>query len=40
LVFPKYYVDGDANPFPETGHGDYLGTPCAGVAIAERNGRG
>jgi subtilisin family serine protease len=40
VVFPKDYVDGDANPFPEASHGDYHGTPCAGVAIAESNGRG
>ena len=31
-------MDGDSNPFPEAG--DYQGTPCAGVAIAESNGRG
>jgi subtilisin family serine protease len=40
VVFPKDYVDGDANPFPEAQHGDYHGTPCAGVAIAESNGSG
>ncbi len=40
VVFPKDYVDGDANPFPEATQGDYHGTPCAGVAIAESNGRG
>ena len=40
VVFPKDYVDGDANPFPESSHGDYHGTPCAGVAIAEENNRG
>jgi len=39
VVFPKDYVDGDTNPFPETSHGDYHGTPCAGGAIAESNGR-
>jgi len=38
VVFAKDYVDGDANPFPNTG--DYHGTPCAGVAIAEENGYG
>jgi subtilisin family serine protease len=38
VVFAKDYVDGDARPFP--GAGDYHGTPCAGVAIAESNGRG
>lgn len=40
VVFPRDYVDGDANPFPESAVGDYHGTPCAGVAIAESNGRG
>ncbi|WP_136419094.1 S8 family serine peptidase [Herbaspirillum sp. ST 5-3] len=40
IVSPKDYVDGDANPFPEAEHDDYHGTPCAGVAIAESNGRG
>lgn len=40
VVFPKDYVDGDANPFPESSAGDYHGTPCGGVAIAESNGRG
>jgi subtilisin family serine protease len=38
IVSPKDYVDGDSNSFPEAG--DYHGTPCAGVAIAESNGRG
>lgn len=37
-VAPKDYVDGDARPFPVGG--DYHGTPCAGVAIAESNGKG
>jgi len=40
VVSPKDYVDGDANPFPEASEGDYHGTPCAGVAIAEENGQG
>lgn len=40
VVFPKDYVDGDSNPFPESSTGDYHGTPCAGVAIAEENGEG
>jgi len=40
VVFPKDYVDGDSNPFPATDHGDYHGTPCAGVAIASSNGVG
>lgn len=40
VVHPKDYVDGDANPFPVTSEGDYHGTPCAGVAIAEENGQG
>lgn len=40
VVHPKDYVDGDGQPFPEAAHDDYHGTPCAGVAIAEDNGRG
>jgi subtilisin family serine protease len=40
VVFPKDYVDGDSNPFPVKEHGDYHGTSCAGVAIAESNGVG
>ncbi len=40
VVRPKDYVDGDANPFPVTAAGDYHGTPCAGVAIAEENDQG
>jgi subtilisin family serine protease len=40
IVAPKDYVDGDSNPFPVTEAEDYHGTPCAGVAIAESNGRG
>jgi subtilisin family serine protease len=40
VVHPKDYVDGDANPFPVTAEGDYHGTPCAGVALAEENGTG
>jgi subtilisin family serine protease len=40
VVHPKDYVDGDANPFPESSEGDYHGTPCAGVALAEENGEG
>ena len=36
----KDYVDGDSNPFPTTSEGDYHGTPCAGVAIAEENNQG
>jgi subtilisin family serine protease len=38
IVQPRDFVDGDAKPFP--GGEDYHGTPCAGVAIAESNGRG
>ena len=37
IVFPKDYIDG-LNPTP--GPGDYHGTPCAGVALAESNGKG
>ncbi len=40
IVWPKDYVDGDGQPFPEKKHDDYHGTPCAGVAIAEDNGKG
>jgi subtilisin family serine protease len=40
VIYPKDYVDGDARPFPESAAGDYHGTPCAGVAIAEENGEG
>jgi subtilisin family serine protease len=38
LVEPRDFVDGDAKPFPD--NDAYHGTPCAGVAIAESNGRG
>jgi subtilisin family serine protease len=38
IVAPRDYIDGDADPFPVDG--DYHGTPCAGVAVAEANGRG
>jgi hypothetical protein len=37
IVSPKDYIDGD-DPQPESG--DYHGTPCAGVAVAEDNGIG
>lgn len=40
VVFPKDFIDGDAKPFPESSSDDYHGTPCAGVAIAEENGKG
>ena len=40
VVNPRDYVDGDVNPFPVTAVGDYHGTPCAGVAVAEENGHG
>jgi subtilisin family serine protease len=40
IVNPKDYVDGDARPFPSVKHGDYHGTPCAGVAVAESNNQG
>lgn len=40
IVYAKDYVDGDSNPFPERPEGDYHGTPCAGVALAEENGVG
>ena len=38
IVQPRDFVDGDAKPFPTAAN--YHGTPCAGVAIAEANGRG
>jgi subtilisin family serine protease len=40
VVYPKDYVDGNEIPFPVAAHGDYHGTPCAGVAIAEENAEG
>ena len=40
IKFPKDFVDGDASPFPDKFEGNYHGTPCAGVAIAEENGYG
>lgn len=40
VIYAKDYVDGDSNPFPEKSKGDYHGTPCAGVALAEENGMG
>lgn len=38
VVEPRDFTDGDIDPLP--GKEDYHGTPCAGVAIAEANGRG
>ena len=40
VVNPRDFIDGDVNPFPVTAMGDYHGTPCAGVAVAEENGTG
>ena len=40
VVHPKDYVDGDAQPFPDSRNQDYHGTPTAGVAVAESNGIG
>ncbi|MFQ6120755.1 MAG: S8 family serine peptidase, partial [Methanosarcinales archaeon] len=40
IMFPKDFVDGDIRPFPEKEYGDYHGTACAGVAVAEENGIG
>lgn len=37
IVDPQDYIDGSD---PRPGPGDYHGTPCAGVALAEMNGRG
>ncbi|WP_305041915.1 proprotein convertase P-domain-containing protein [Geoalkalibacter sp.] len=38
IVEPTDFAGGDDQPLPEAG--DYHGTPCAGVAIAEENGLG
>ena len=40
IVHPLDFVDGDTDPNPDRILGDYHGTPCAGVAIAEQNGLG
>ncbi|HMP14730.1 MAG TPA: S8 family serine peptidase [Saprospiraceae bacterium] len=40
VVFPRDFVDGDEWPLPVRARGDYHGTPCAGIAIAEENGDG
>ncbi|MBS59767.1 MAG: hypothetical protein CL606_00405 [Anaerolineaceae bacterium] len=40
VVHPLDFVDGDTDPNPDRILGDYHGTPCAGVAIAEQNGLG
>ncbi len=40
IVHPLDFVDGDTDPTPDRTLGDYHGTPCAGVAIAEQNGLG
>lgn len=40
VVNPRDYVDGDARPFPSSELHDFHGTACAGVAVAEMNGRG
>lgn len=40
IVNARDFVDGDTHPFPDAGHNDYHGTPCAGVAIGEENGSG
>ncbi len=38
VVDPVDFTGNDTQPLPESG--DYHGTPCAGVAIAEENGQG
>ena len=38
IVHPVDFRGGDDSPFPDAG--DFHGTPCAGVAIAEENGSG
>ncbi len=38
VVHPTDFTGNDDQPLPEAG--DYHGTPCAGVAIAEENGQG
>ncbi len=40
IVHPLDFVDGDTDPNPDRILGDYHGTPCAGIAIAEQNGLG
>ena len=40
IVHPLDFVEGDTDPSPNRTLGDYHGTPCAGVAIAEQNGLG
>ena len=40
VVQPLDFVEGDTDPNPDRILGDYHGTPCAGVAIAEQNGLG
>jgi subtilisin family serine protease len=40
IVFAKDFVDGDTLPFPQYSHGNFHGTPVAGVAIGEENGQG
>lgn len=40
IVFPKDFVDGDAEPFPTKVRNEFHGTPCAGVAIGAENGTG
>ncbi len=40
IVHPRDFVDGDDDPTPTKARDDYHGTPCAGVAIGEENGKG
>lgn len=40
IAHPLDFVQGDDEPSPALRLGDYHGTPCAGVALAEENGLG
>lgn len=40
ILFPKDYTEEDLLPFPDAAQRDYHGTPCAGLIVAEENGRG
>ncbi len=40
IVSPRDFVDDDVIPLPTVRHGDFHGTPCAGIAIGEENGEG
>lgn len=40
IVPGRDFTAGDSTPAPESLNGDFHGTPCAGVALAEENGTG